>query len=154
MLNAKNDEEKRSTVWRYVTCVSTILIIIIAAYFIYDGFAGNPLEGTWIQDESDVILEIKKNNEAVLIWEKLVEGETLEVKLEYKLDKRAKQITFKGSSEEFQKAAEGIGNELTAAEVKSAVSTMLTSFNYSMERSELTLTEWDYGEQLLFTKRK
>ena len=153
MLIAKNDEEKRSKVWRYVISISTLLIIMITAYFIYDGFAGNPLEGTWVQDESDMVLVIKKNGEAALSWDKLVEGETLQVSLNYKLNKKSKQITFKGSSEEFQKAAEGIGSELSAAEVKTAVSSILTSFNYSVERSELTLTEWDYGDQLFFTKQ-
>ena len=35
MIIAKNDEDKRSRVWNYVTGITTVLIIIVAGYFIY-----------------------------------------------------------------------------------------------------------------------
>ena len=38
MIIAKNDEDKRSRVWNYVTGITTVLIIIVAVYFIYQGF--------------------------------------------------------------------------------------------------------------------
>ena len=38
MIIAKNDEDKRSRVWNYVTGITTVLIIIVAGYFIYQGF--------------------------------------------------------------------------------------------------------------------
>ena len=50
MIIAKNDEDKRSRVWNYVTGITTVLIIIVAGYFIYQGFFGNPLEGKWKHD--------------------------------------------------------------------------------------------------------
>ena len=67
MIIAKNDEDKRSRVWNYVTGITTVLIIIVAGYFIYQGFFGNPLEGKWKHDESDMILEVDDHNEAELI---------------------------------------------------------------------------------------
>lgn len=39
MIIAKNDEDKRSRVWNYVTGITTVLIIIVAGYFIYQGFS-------------------------------------------------------------------------------------------------------------------
>ena len=47
MIIAKNDEDKRSRVWNYVTGITTVLIIIVAGYFIYQGFrksAGRKVE--------------------------------------------------------------------------------------------------------------
>ena len=43
----ENNEEKRSTIWRTILTVSSVLIIIIAVFFIVKLFTGNPLEGTW-----------------------------------------------------------------------------------------------------------
>ena len=37
MIIAKNDEDKRSRVWNYVTGITTVLIIIVAGYSIYPG---------------------------------------------------------------------------------------------------------------------
>ena len=59
MIIAKNDEDKRSRVWNYVTGITTVLIIIVAGYFIYQGFFGNPLEGKWKHDESDIHYSIR-----------------------------------------------------------------------------------------------
>ena len=73
MIIAKNDEDKRSRVWNYVTGITTVLIIIVAGYFIYQGFFGNPLEGKWKHDESDMILEVDDHNEAELDWKHLID---------------------------------------------------------------------------------
>ena len=51
----KNSEEKRNTAWRTVMTVSSVLIVIIAAFFIVKLFTGNPLEGTWVSIENDIL---------------------------------------------------------------------------------------------------
>ena len=81
MIIAKNDEDKRSRVWNYVTGITTVLIIIVAGYFIYQGFFGNPLEGKWKHDESDMILEVDDHNEAELDWKNLIDGKDVDVEL-------------------------------------------------------------------------
>ena len=134
MIIAKNDEDKRSRVWNYVTGITTVLIIIVAGYFIYQGFFGNPLEGKWKHDESDMILEVDDHNEAELDWKHLIDGKDVDVELGYTLDIKAKQITF------------------TVSEVEQAINSVLTTFNYSVDGTELTLTEWDYGDQMIFEK--
>ena len=48
MIIAKNDEEKRSRIWRIVTTVSSALIVIIGIYLLTKMFTTNPLEGEWI----------------------------------------------------------------------------------------------------------
>ena len=133
MIIAKNDEDKRSRVWNYVTGITTVLIIIVAGYFIYQGFFGNPLEGKWKHDESDMILDV-------------------DVELGYTLDIKAKQITFTVKQEELDETAKELGDNVTASEVEQAINSVLTTFNYSVDGTELTLTEWDYGDQMIFEK--
>ena len=125
-----------------MTGITTVLIIIVAGYFIYQGFFGNPLEGKWKHDESDMILEVDDHNEAELDWKNLIDGKDVDVELGYTLDIKAKQITFTVKQEEL----------VTASEVEQAINSVLTTFNYSVDGTELTLTEWDYGDQMIFEK--
>ena len=138
MIIAKNDEDKRSRVWNYVTGITTVLIIIVAGYFIYQGFFGNPLEGKWKHDELD--------------WKNLIDGKDVDVELGYTLDIKAKQITFTVKQEELDETAKELGDNVTASEVEQAINSVLTTFNYSVDGTELTLTEWDYGDQIIFEK--
>lgn len=150
MIIAKNDEDKRSRVWNYVTGITTVLIIIVAGYFIYQGFFGNPLEGKWKHDESDMILEVDDHNEAELDWKNLIDGKDVEVELGYTLDIKAKQITFTVKQEELDETAKELGDNVTATEVEQAINSVLTTFNYSVDGTKLTFTEWDYGDQMIF----
>jgi len=142
MIIAKNDEDKRSRVWNYVTGITTVLIIIVAGYFIYQGFFGNPLEGKWKHDESDMILEVDDHNEAELDWKNLIDGKDVDVELGYTLDIKA----------ELDETAKELGDNVTATEVEQAINSVLTTFNYSVDGTKLTLTEWDYGDQMIFEK--
>ena len=121
MIIAKNDEDKRSRVWNYVTGITTVLIIIVAGYFIYH-------------------------------WKNLIDGKDVEVELGYTLDIKAKQITFTVKQEELDETAKELGDNVTASEVEQAINSVLTTFNYSVDGTELTLTEWDYGDQMIFEK--
>ena len=141
MIIAKNDEDKRSRVWNYVTGITTVLIIIVVGYFIYQGFFGNPLEGKWKHDESDMILEVDDHNEAELDWKNLIDGKDVEVELGYTLDIKAKQITFTVKQEELDETAKELGDNVTASEVEQAINSVLTTFNYSVDGTELTLME-------------
>ena len=45
-----------------------------------------------------------------------------------------------------------LGDNVTATEVEQAINSVLTTFNYSVDGTKLTLTEWDYGDQMIFEK--
>ena len=152
MLIAGNDEEKRNRLWNYAMRGATILILIVAVFFLYKGFFGNPLEGTWNQEDSDMILEIRGKNQANLVWDNLIENQTLTVDMEYSLDKSNKEITFQIHQDALEAAAKKLDGGASAEDIDSAVSSMRTKFHYSVDGRELTLTEWDYGDQIFFTK--
>lgn len=150
MLVAKNNEEKRSRIWRNVIIVASVLLVIVIGYFLYQGFFGNPLAGTWKHDESDLTLEIREKDTAVLTWDNLYEDQTLVLNLQFSLDKSQKVVTFRASQEALEEAAEALGGDVAAEDVESVVDQMVTSFDYSVDGTELTLTEREYGEQMLF----
>ena len=150
MLVAKNNEEKRSRIWRNVIIVASVLLVIVIGYFLYQGFFGNPLAGTWKHDESDLTLEIREKDTAVLTWDNLYEDQTLVLNLQFSLDKSQKVVTFRASQEALEDAAEALEGDVAAEDVESVVDQMVTSFDYSVDGTELTLTEREYGEQMLF----
>ena len=45
-----------------------------------------------------------------------------------------------------------LGDNVTATEVEQAINSVLTTFNYSVDGTKLTFTEWDYGDQMIFEK--
>ena len=125
----ENNEEKRSTIWRTILTVSSVLIIIIAAFFIIKLFTGNPLEVTWISEDSGAVLEIGDDGELTL-----KEAESGEVQnLNYSVDTKTKIFTVQTENA----YTEGI---------------LSGSYDYNVEQNTLTLTEREYGDQMVFER--
>lgn len=81
------------------------------------------------------------------------EGGQVEVPMSYTIDKGEKTISILDNEEEMQKIADGSDGLYTAEMLENAVSSVTTSFDYSIDQDELTLTEREYGEQIVFTKK-
>ena len=62
----KNSEEKRNTAWRTVMTVSSVLIVIIAVFFVVKLFTGNPLEGTWVSEDNGIRMEVRGDDCVVI----------------------------------------------------------------------------------------
>ena len=144
----KNDAERKSKVWKNITRIATIVIIVVAAYFIYRGFWGNPLEGKWYHDDSDMVLEIKSGDVAYLY-----SSGTPEVKaaLSYSIETKEKEVTFRVDQDKLDKNMAEASDDNLAADVESMVHSMTTTYHYSIENNKMELTEWDYGDQLVFS---
>lgn len=128
----ENNEEKRSTLWRTVMTVSSVIIIIIVVFFIVKLFTGNPLEGTWINEDSGAVLEIRDDGEAVLTGAE--EGDGGEsIPMTYTVDTKTKVFSVHTDSA----YAEGV---------------LSGSYDYNIESDTLTLTEREYGDQLMFVR--
>ncbi len=150
---AKNDEEKRSKIWRYVTTIATVVIIVVAAYFLFTLFAGNPLTGTWMNTESNMELVIHKGSGATVCISEV--GETADVKLNlnYTLEKGAKTIAFQIRAEEIEKVVEKSDGMLTEEALLAEVGVLDNTFAYNLSNDKLTLSEREYGEQIVFVKK-
>ena len=70
--------------------VTTVLIIIIAAFFVIKLFTANPVEGKWSHEDSGLVMSIRGNGTAVLEWPEAFESEGVSVELRYSVDKDTK----------------------------------------------------------------
>ncbi len=149
---SKEEELKRSRLWRIVMTVSSILIVVIAAFFLVKMFRSNPLEGTWMNEDSDMMLSIKGSSALTVSIPEALEGEGIRLTLDYSIDMDEKTISIKMNEQAKEKAVKASDGQLTGDTLESAVSPLLTTFDYSVDQKELTLTEREYGEQMLFIK--
>lgn len=148
----REEEMKRSKLWQMVMTVSSVLIIVIAAFFLVKMFRSNPLEGTWRSEDSDLILNIKSSGSLVANVPEALEGEDIKLKLIYTIDKDEKTISIKTDEAAMEKAVKDYDGQITQETLESALGLVLTTFDYSVDQEELTLTEREYGEQMIFIK--
>lgn len=152
MIIAKNDEAKRSKIWRIVMTVSSVVIVLIAIYLLVKVFTGNPLQGEWINEDSNVEMTIKNGSNLTLKVPDLAEESSVDVKLNYSLDKEDKIFTISEDKEELKELAEKSNGMYTEEALEAALGSYMTSFSYSIDGEELTLTEREYGDQMVLTR--
>lgn len=153
MIIAKNDEAKRSRIWRSVTTVSSVLIIIIGIYLLTKMFTTNPLEGEWVDENGRIDLNIKSNGAMTMMVLDFAEEDRVDVDVQYSIDKDAKIITISAKDSEFEKLAEKSEGRYTKEDLKTVADTLTGTFSYSVDKKQLTLSEREYGEQMIFTKK-
>lgn len=149
---AKNDEAKRSKIWRIATGISTVLIIVGVILLLTKLFTTNPLEGDWADEDGSFNMSIMKNGSMVISIPEVEEAASVDVDMKYTLNRDEKTITITPDEAGFQKVADKTGGRYTEEEIRKALSTVITTFDYSVDQEQLTLTEREYGEQLVLIK--
>lgn len=152
MIIAKNDEAKRSKIWRIVTSVSSVLIIIIAIFLLTKLFMTNPLEGSWTDEDGNLSIVIDRKGTAVVTVPEVGDAVDVAVPMEYTLDRDAKTITITVSDADIQSLAEESDGQYTEGVLENALDSVVTTFDYSVDQEQLTLTEREYGEQMILIK--
>lgn len=153
MIIAKNDENKRSTLWMAATIGSSVVIILIAVYLLTKLFTSNPLEGSWEDEDGSLSMTIKTNGTLTVSVPELLDNEDVDVRMNYTLDRDEKTIAIHLDDDEFEKLLEVSDGKYTKETLSQAVDSVVTTFNYSVDRSCLTLTEREYGDQMIFLKK-
>ncbi len=153
MIIAKNDENKRSTLWMAATIGSSVVIILIAVYLLTKLFTSNPLEGSWEDEDGSLSMTIKANGTLTVSVPELSDNEDVDVLMNYTLDRDEKTIAIHLDDDEFERLLEVSDGKYTKEMLSQAVDSVVTTFNYSVDRSCLTLTEREYGEQMIFLKK-
>ena len=146
----QRDEEKRSKAWRTIMLVSSILIILLIAFFITSIVGGNPLEGEWYSQETGYRLDVEDENEVTL--QGTFNDSYMEIDLHYTIDKSEKVISIKPNAESYADAAEEAKGNITPSELDELLTDFTVSYNYSLDNDTLTLTEREYGDQYIFTR--
>ena len=130
-----NDEAKRSKIWTVVTSVTSVLIIIVAIFLLMKMFTGNPLEGFWTDEDGNMNLKISRDGQMTVT-----------------IPAESKTISIQQDDAQIQKIAEKSDGQYTTETLKNAVQSIGTTFEYSIDDGTLTLTEREYGEQMMFNK--
>ena len=115
---ANNDEAKRSKIWTVVTAVTSVLIVIIAIFLLMKMFTGNPLEGSWTDEDGNMDLKIGRNGD----------GEETQVPMTYTLSKESKTISIQEDDNKIQEIAEKSNGQYTEETLKNAVQSIGTTF--------------------------
>lgn len=150
---ANNDEAKRSKIWTVVTAVTSVLIVIIAIFLLMKMFTGNPLEGSWTDEDGNMDLKIGRNGQMTVILPTSGDGEETQVPMTYTLSKESKTISIQEDDNKIQEIAEKSNGQYTEETLKNAVQSIGTTFEYSIDGGTMTLTEREYGEQMMFNKK-
>lgn len=150
---AKNDEKKRNILWRTAISVSSVLIIIIAAFFFIKLFTANPMEGTWNSEEKNLVMTVKGNGTVVIEWPDEFDGAEIAVSMDYNLDKEAKIFILHRDDEAVKSVVKKAEGAVTTDRLNTAISSLEGSYDYNIEQNQLTLTEREYGEQMVFEKQ-
>lgn len=150
---ANNDEAKRSKIWTVVTAVTSVLIVIIAIFLLMKMFTGNPLEGSWTDEDGNMDLKIGRNGQMTVILPASGDGEETQVPMIYTLSKESKTISIQEDDNKIQEIAEKSNGQYTEETLKNAVQSIGTTFEYSIDGGTMTLTEREYGEQMMFNKK-
>ena len=154
MLIAKNDEKDRSFLFRIVIWTASVLIIAVAAYFLIRSFARNPIAGTWEYQDDNITMTIQSDDKVKLQFDNLQDVPELAVTMDCQVDKTEKTLVIGGLQQsEIDRILEQYDGQLTQSALDTALSMFTTSFDYSMERQTLTLTDREYGEQMIFDKK-
>lgn len=153
MMIAGNNEEKRSKLWRFVTSIASIVIILVVIFFITKLFAGNPLDGRWKSEENGIELIFKGNQDLIVKLDAANEGNDIKVKMDYVLDKDAKTITIKVNATELEKTAKKSDSKISTEGLYTLLGKVLSTFDYSIEKNVLVLAEREYGEEIVFTRK-
>ncbi|MCI8885133.1 MAG: hypothetical protein HFG87_04020 [Dorea sp.] len=149
---AKNDEAKRSQIWRIVMTVSSVLIIVGVILLLMKLFTTNPLEGEWADEDGSFDMSISKDGTMVFSLSDAEEAAGMNVAMKYTLNKDEKTITIMADESGFQKLAEQSQGQYTEEEIRNALKSVVTTFDYSVDQEYLTLTEREYGEQLVLVR--
>lgn len=150
---ANNDEAKRSKIWTVVTAVTSVLIVIIAIFLLMKMFTGNPLEGSWTDEDGNMDLKIGRNGQMTVILPASGDGGETQVPMTYTLSKESKTISIQEDDNKIQEIAEKSNGQYTEETLKNAVQSIGTTFEYSIDGGTMTLTEREYGEQMMFNKK-
>ena len=137
MIIAGNDEAKRSKIWRVVTLVSSVLIILIAVYLLTRMFTTNPVVGNWESEDATIALKIEKNDTIQVDITDIAENTDAAVEMNNSVDMKSKIITITYIKEDLEKVLDDLDS----------------SFSYSIDGNQLTLTEREYGEQFTFIRK-
>ena len=103
-------------------------------------------------EDGNMNLKISRDGQMTVTIPASGEGKDTEVPMTYTMNKESKTISIQQDDAQIQKIAEKSDGQYTTETLKNAVQSIGTTFEYSIDDGTLTLTEREYGEQMMFNK--
>ena len=153
MIVAKNDEAKRSRLWRMALLVSSVLIVLVVIFLLTKLFTTNPLEGSWEDENGKISLSVEPDGTASVTVSEAETGKVIQVPMKYTIDRDAKTVTIEKDLQAIRKAAEESEGKLTQESMETAAESLDDSFDYSVDQDTLTLSEREYGDQIILIRQ-
>lgn len=152
-MNQAQKEERRNIFWKVLIVISSVLLLAIGAYFVFQLFTGNPLEGTWSYEDSNLLMTIQKDDRVKFTLPDQFDGGSVTVEMVYEVDVNTKVLTLHMVEEAVERAAGQTDGAVSASEIENVISALEGAYDYNIEQNQLTLTEREYGEQMIFDKQ-
>ena len=153
MIVAKNDEVKRSRLWRIALLVSSVLIVLVVIFLLTKLFTTNPLEGSWEDENGKISLSVEPDGTASVTVSEAETGQVIQVPMKYTIDRDAKTVTIEKNLQAIREAVEESDGNLTQESMEAAAESLDDSFDYSVDQDTLTLSEREYGDQIILIKQ-
>ena len=153
MIVAKNDEAKRSRLWRMALLVSSVLIVLVVIFLLTKLFTTNPLEGSWEDENGKISLSVEPDGIASVTVSEAETGQVIQVPMKYTIDRDEKTVTIEKDLQAIRKAAEESDGNLTQESMEAAAESLDDSFDYSVDQDTLTLSEREYGDQIILIRQ-
>lgn len=153
MIVAKNDEVKRSRLWRIALLVSSVLIVLVVIFLLTKLFTTNPLEGSWEDENGKISLSVEPNGTASVTVSEAETGQVIQVPMKYTIDRDAKTVTIEKDLQAIREAVEESDGNLTQESMEAAAESLDDSFDYSVDQDTLTLSEREYGDQIILIRQ-
>lgn len=153
MIVAKNDEVKRSRLWRIALLVSSVLIVLVVIFLLTKLFTTNPLEGRWEDENGKISLSVEPDGTASVTVSEAETGQVIQVPMKYTIDRDAKTVTIEKDLQAIREAAEESDGNLTQESMEAAAESLDDSFDYSVDQDTLTLSEREYGDQIILIRQ-
>ena len=116
-------------------------------------FTTNPVVGNWESEDATIALKIEKNDTIQVDITDIAEKTDAAVEMNYSVDMKSKIITITKDEEQIDKAVEKADGAYTKEDLENVLDDLDSSFSYSVDGNQLTLTEREYGEQFTFIRK-
>lgn len=116
-------------------------------------FTTNPVVGNWESEDATIALKIEKNDTIQVDITDIAENTDAAVEMNYSVDMKSKIITITKDEEQIDKAVEKADGAYTKEDLENVLDDLDSSFSYSIDGNQMTLTEREYGEQFTFVRK-
>lgn len=148
MRQRERNEDKRTILWWVITLLALAVVLCVAAFFVVHLRKSNPLTGTWVSQDAAISLQFSDDGTAVVLS---TENEMYEAELTYTYDKTEKTVDIRLRDPSGSRTDDA--SDTAEQALRDTFGLVTDSFNYNIKADTLTLTEREFGEQLVFARK-